>query len=213
VSNIVSGEQGSARPSTWQRAVVRARRLNLLRMVLIGALTFAVGLGIGRWTVPEGSPDARQAVEQSLLPRALDSDGIWTSGAGDDRPPVSEGLIRLREGDAEQVRAWTEDWISAYDTVLVRMAGLDLPAEARPVQRQFIAGVTLTRDAVEVLRHAAGVDDDATREVLLAEVLRLRQRSEDITQSARASVRDLAGGSSDVSGLTRNLPDLPASGP
>jgi hypothetical protein len=213
LSNIVSGEQGSSRPSTWQRAVVRARRLNLLRMVLIGILTFALGLGIGRWTVPEGSPDARQAVERNVLPLALDSDGIWTSGAGADRPPVSEGLIRLREGETEQVRAWTEDWISAYDTVLVRLAGLDLPAEARPVQRQFIAAVTLTRDAVEVLRYAADVEEAATREILLAEVLRLRQRSEDLTQSARASVRDLAGGSSDVSGLTRNLPELPTSGP
>jgi hypothetical protein len=212
VSNIVSGEQGSSRPSTWQRAVVRARRWNLLRMVLIGILAFAVGLGIGRWTVPEGSPDARHAVERNVLPLALDSDGIWTSGAGADRPPVSEGLIRLRDGDVEQVRAWTEDWISAYDTVLVRLAGLDLPAEARPVQRQFIASLTLTRDAVEVLRYAAGTDDDATREVLLAEALRLRQRSEDLTQAARASVRDLAGGSSDVSGLTRNLPELPTPG-
>jgi hypothetical protein len=209
VSNIVTGEQGTGRPSTWQRAVVRARRLNLLRMVLIGLLALALGIGIGRWTVPEGNVEARQAVERTLLQLALDSDGIWTSGAGADRPAVSEGLIRFRDGGAdEEIRGWTEEWISAYDSVLVRMTGLDLPAEARPVQRQFIAAVTLTRDAVEVLRHAAEVDDAATREVLLTEVLRLRQRSEDLTQAARASVRDLAGGSSDVSGLTRNLPEF-----
>jgi hypothetical protein len=209
VSNIVTGEQGTGRPSTWQRAVVRARRLNLLRMVLIGLLALALGIGIGRWTVPEGNVEARQAVERTLLQLALDSDGIWTSGAGEDRPAVSEGLIRFRDGGAdEEIRGWTEEWISAYDSVLVRMTGLDLPAEARPVQRQFIAAVTLTRDAVEVLRHAAEVDDAATREVLLTEVLRLRQRSEDLTQAARASVRDLAGGSSDVSGLTRNLPEF-----
>jgi hypothetical protein len=208
VSNIVTGEQGTGRPSTWQRAVVRARRLNLLRMVLIGLLALALGIGIGRWTVPEGNVEARQAVERTLLQLALDSDGM-TSGAGEDRPAVSEGLIRFRDGGAdEEIRGWTEEWISAYDSVLVRMTGLDLPAEARPVQRQFIAAVTLTRDAVEVLRHAAEVDDAATREVLLTEVLRLRQRSEDLTQAARASVRDLAGGSSDVSGLTRNLPEF-----
>jgi uncharacterized protein YjeT (DUF2065 family) len=209
VSNIVTGEQGSGRPSTWQRAVVRARRLSLLRMVLVGLLALVLGVGIGRWTVPEGNVEARQAVERTLLQQALDSDGIWTSGAGADRPAVSEGLIRLRAtGPDEEVHGWTEDWISAYDSVLVRMTGLDLPAEARPVQRQFIAAVTLTRDAVEVLRHAAEVEDDATRELLLTEVLRLRQRSEDLTQAARASVRDLAGGSSDVAGLTRNLPEF-----
>jgi hypothetical protein len=209
VSNIVTGEQGAGRPSTWQRAVVRARRMNLLRMALVGLLALALGVGIGRWTFPEGNVEARQAVERTLLPQALDSDGIWTSGSGGDRPAVSEGLIRLRDGGPDdEVHGWTEEWISAYDSVLVRMTGLDLPAEARPVQRQFIAAVTLARDAVEVLRHAAEVDDDATRELLLTEVLRLRQRSEDLTQAARASVRDLAGGSSDVSGLTRNLPEL-----
>ena len=213
MSNIVSGEQGSARASTWQRAVVRARRLNLLRMALVGVIALAVGLGIGRWTVPDGNPDARAAVERNVLPLALDSDGIWTSATIADQPPVSEGLIRLRDGHTEEVREWTEDWISAYDTVLVRLAGLDLPAEARPVQRQFIASVTLTRDAVEVLRYAAEVEDPATRELLLTEVLRLRQRSEDLTQSARASVRDLGGGTSDVSGLTRNLPELTGSSP
>ena len=214
MSNIVSGEQGSARPNTWQRTVVRARRLNLARMLLVGVLALVVGVGLGRWSVPEGSPEARQVVEQSVVPLALDADGIWTSSVVADRPPVSEGLIRVREGGTDaEVRAWTEDWISAYDTVLVRLAGLDLPAEARPVQRQFIGSVTLARDAVEVLRYAVEVEDPATRELLLTEVLRLRQRSEDLTQAARASVRDLGGGSSDVSGLTRDLPELTRSGP
>jgi hypothetical protein len=210
LSNIVSGEQGSGRPSTWQRAVVRARRLNLARMVLVGLLALALGLGIGRWTVPDGTPEARVAVERNVLSLALDADGIWTSSTIADRPPVSEGLMRVRDGGADgEVHQWTEDWISAYDTVLVRLAGLDMPAEARPVQRQFISAVTLSRDAVEVLRHAATVEDAATREVLLREVLRLRQRAEDLTQAARASVRDLGGGSSDVARHPQ-LPELGA---
>jgi hypothetical protein len=208
LSNIVSGEQGSGRPNTWQRAVVRARRFNLLRMLLIGVLALALGFGVGRWTAPEGNPDARMAVERNVLPLALDADGIWTSAVVADRPPVSDGLIALRNGDADDdVHTWTEDWIAAYDTVLVRLAGLDMPAEARPVQRQFISSVTLSRDAVEVLRHAATVEDGAAREVLMREVLRLRQRSEDLTQAARASVRDLGGGSSDVARHPQ-LPDL-----
>lgn len=207
MSGILSGEQGSQRPSTWQRAVVRARRLSLARITVVAVLGLLVGLGVGRWTVPEGNPEARVAVERNVLSLAMDADGIWTSSAVADRPSVSEGLILLRDDERADVHGWSEDWISAYDSVLVQLAGLDLPAEARPVQRQFIGSVTLSRDAVEVLGHAATVDDDDTRDLLLREVLRLRQRGEDLMQGARASVRDLGGGSADVGRHTR-LPEL-----
>lgn len=213
MSNIVSGEQGSARPSTWQRAVVRARRVQLARLVAVAVVALAVGVGVGRWSAPVGSADARVAVERHVLPHALDADGIWTSSSDGERPPVSEGLIRLREGDADaEVHAWTEEWLSRYGEVLVRLEALDLPPEARPVQRQFIAAVTVTRDAVEVLRYATEVEDPEARELLLTEVLRLRQRAEDLTQAARASVRDLGGQPTDVSGPTGDLPPLISGG-
>jgi hypothetical protein len=99
------------------------------------------------------------------------------------------------------VDAHLEGWLSAYDAALVRLAAADVPPSGRPVQRQFITAVTLSRDAVEVLGHAATVDDELLRRDLTTEVGRLRTRAEQLTTRARASISDLEGTRTDVAPL------------
>lgn len=179
--------------------VARRQRWSWIAAVSLAALI--LGVVVGRATAPDPATDARQAVETSVLPLALDADGIWTSSS-DGRAPVSEALVALRsEGDPTMVEENLDSWLEAYDAALVRIAGVDLPASARPVQRQLITSVTLSRDAVEVLAHASRVTDDDLRRDLTTEVGRLRSRSEQLTQTARASAADLDGGRTDIGPL------------
>jgi hypothetical protein len=183
------------------RARLMARRRRLGPLVLAVLLALLVGVTIGRVTAPSAGPDARRAVETSVLPIALDADGIWTSSS-EDQVAVNEALIALRrEGDPSLIEAHLEGWLAAYDAALVRLAAADVPAAARPVQRQLITAVTLSRDAIEVLGHAATVEDELLRRDLMTEVGRLRTRSEQLTASARASARDLDGARTDVAPL------------
>ncbi len=183
------------------RARLAARRLHLGTLVMVMGLSLVLGGAIGRVTAPGAEGDAHRAVEASILPVALDADGIWTSST-EGRVAVSEALIALRrDGDPELVNVHLEGWLGAYDTALVRLAAADVPPSARPVQRQFITAVTLSRDAVEVLGHAATVDDELLRRDLTTEVGRLRIRSEQLMASARASISDLEGTRTDVAPL------------
>ena len=199
-SGAVVRPSRTAGPSSRSAALVllaRRQRLGLLAAVAIVALL--VGAVVGRTTAPGPEADARRAVESTVLPLALDADGIWTSTT-DDREPVSEALVLLRrDDDPRLVERHLDDWLAAYDTALVRLAGEDLPPTARPVQRQLISGIALSRDAVEVLGHAAEVDDEVARRDLTTEVGRLRMRSEQQIQSARASTTDLDGSRTDLS--------------
>lgn len=178
----------------WLRSTPGLLAVSLLAGALVGGVVVST-------VAPTPEDDARRAVESTLLPIAVDADGIWTSSA-DARGAVSEALVALRrDDDPRLVEANVELWLEAYDAVLIRLAGLDLPASARPVQRQVISGVTLSRDAVEVLELAALTDDPAARRDLTTEVGRLRQRSEQLVQGARASTGDLGGQRVDVAPL------------
>jgi len=169
--------------------------------VAIAVVAALLGGAIGRATAPDTGRGARQAIEASVLPIALDADGIWTSST-DDLVPVSEALVALRrDGDPRLVESYLDGWLDAYDAALLRLAAADVPISARPVQRQFITAVTLSRDAVEVLGYAASVDDELLRRDLTTEVGRLRIRSEQLTASARASTSDLDGARTDVGPL------------
>jgi hypothetical protein len=154
---------------------------------------------------PPPDARARRAVDTELLPLAVDADDIWTSS--DARASVSDALVALRgdDGDPQLVEDHLAEWLDAYDTKIIKIAGLHLPEQARPVQRQVIAGVTLSRDAVEVLGHAADVfratEQQVQVEELLVEVGRLRRRSEQLLQAARAASGDLAGDLVDVGPL------------
>lgn len=196
----------SRRLTAWRRIVVHARRLQLARLVVVGATMLLLGTALGRCSVPEADPEVQASVERAVQPLALDADTIWTSSMAADRPPVAESIPMVRAGQRlDEIHTWTLDWLDAYDRLLIQLTGLDLPPEARPVQRHFVSALTLSRDAVDVLRQASVTEDDATRQALVGEALRLRQRAEHLTQSARAAVRDLAGGDREVS----RHPDLP----
>jgi hypothetical protein len=183
---------------------VRRRGLGSTTGLVIAALI--IGIAIGRWTAPADETDARRLLEDHVMPLALDADGIWTS-ASDGAVPVSQALVAIqRDEDPTLVGESAAQWLASYDVTIGRVAALDLPPEARPVQRQFIAAMTLSRDAVEVLQRAAQVEDPGRRQGLLTEVGRLRVRGEQLTQSARASIQDLSGGAGEVT----PLPDLPA---
>lgn len=189
----------------WSRLILRWRRFRgavpWRPVVIVVVVALLIGMVAGRMTTSGPLEEAARAIQGTLLPLALDADGIWTS-ASDDREPVSEAFVALRrDGDPSLVETHQAEWQGAYDTVLVQLAGLDLPSAARPVQRQFIASVALSRDAVDVLAHAATVEDAELRQDLLTEVGRLRQRSEQLNQSARASMLDLEGQRADVSPL------------
>jgi hypothetical protein len=196
-----TGSEHPAKAPLHIRARLLARRLRLGPLVIAVLLAVLLGLTIGRATAPSAGPDARRAVEASVLPIALDADGIWTSST-ENQAAVTEALVALsREGDPGIVDAHLEGWLDAYDAALVRLAAADVPASARPVQRQFITAVTLSRDAIEVLGRAATVEDELLRRDLMTEVGRLRTRSEQLTASARASIRDLDGDRTDVAPL------------
>ncbi len=181
--------------------VVTARRQRWGVLGMIAVVALGVGIFTGRMFAADPGPEARAAIEANVLPVALDADGIWTAG-GENRAPVSDALVALRgEDDPRLVDRDTEAWLDAYDAAILRIAGADLPDLARPVQRQFLTAVTFSRDAVEVLAYAAEVEDDAARYDLVTEVGRLRNRSEQLMQSARASTADLDGRRTDLAPL------------
>ncbi len=183
------------------RLALLARRWNLGVLTAVAVVAVLLGSFVGRMTAPGSGAEARQAVETTVLPVALDADGIWTSST-EDRVAVSEALVSLRrDDDPTLVEEHLEEWLTAYDAAVVRLAAADVPATARSVQRQLIAAVTLSRDAVEVLGHAAEVEDELHRRDLTTEVGRLRTRSEQLTAGARASTSDLDGTRTDVGPL------------
>lgn len=201
-SSDPTGPDFALRTTAWRRVV--RRRPGLAAVGLLAALL--IGVALGRSTVPTPRVEAARVLEEQVLPLVGDADGIWTASSGD-RPPVSEALVALRrDHDVTAVQIGGDAWLSAYDSVLARLAGLDLPAEARPVQRQFIAAVALSRDAVEVMIRAAGLEPGDARRDLMTEIGRLRTRSEQMTQSARASVDDLGGKRSGVAPLSPVTP-------
>lgn len=208
---ISPSESPAAAPGpSWSqrrgRAVLWARRQRIGLFVLVASVTVAVviGIALGRATATGPELEARRAVETQLLPLAVDADGIWTSSS-DDRDPVSQALVALRnDNDPTLVLRNHQRWLDAYDGLILRIAGTDVPPTARPIQRHMIAAVTLSRDAVEVLATAAATEDEVARARLAMEAARLRQRSEQMIQSARAAAVDLGGQRVDVS----PLPDL-----
>jgi len=203
-----TGEVDYSAAMRLRRALYRARRARLGRTLLLVALAVVVGFLVGRGTAPERGFEVRVTLEQEALPLVFDADGIWTSATGD-RPSVSEALVALqRDDDPTVVEASVADWLAAYDNVLARVAAVEVSPEGRPVQRQFINAITLSRDAVVVLARAAEMEDAERRAGLLTEVARLRVRGEQMVQSGRAGIMDLDGGSGDVSPLPE-LPEFP----
>jgi hypothetical protein len=188
----------------WRR--VQGSTALPVAMAAIAALV--LGLLLGRATAPAVDATGVDVVARDVVALAVDADALWTAGGGS-LPPISQQLRELREsGDAEAVLPHVDGWLAAYDTVVLRIVGVDVPAPGRPVQRQIVTAVTLNRDAVEVLGAAAEADDPAVRHDLTSEVLRLRIRAEEVAQTAQASLADLRDGSSSGVSEPRRLPDI-----
>lgn len=185
-------------PMTSLRGAWRRPVAPLVVVLVVAVLTGALGVTLGRATAPGNPAAAADLVERDVAPLSVDADGVWVAGVGD-LPAVGEQLAGLRRtGDPGQITAHAEGWADAYDVLVRRMVGVEVPSSARPVQRQFVQSVTLTRDALDVLVEAAETDDPALRRELSSEALRLRTRSEQLTQTARASLGDLRGGTTGV---------------
>lgn len=198
-------ELGDSTAMRLRRVVYRARRAGIGWALLLVVLALVAGFLLGRQASEAPTAAVAGQLEQQLLPLVLDADGIWTS-AGRDEPSVSEAMVVLqREGDATIVTDYGDYWHDAYDTLLDRIAAVEIDPIGRPIQRQFVNGVTLSGDAVELLQRAAAIEDPERRAALLVEVGRLRMRGEQIVQSARAGLADLDGDGGSVS----RLPDLP----
>jgi hypothetical protein len=208
-----------AAPPSWRERLAPVRELFTTRAGVAAAglvLGVVLGLVVADALHEDAYHRARRAVDTQLLPMAVDADGIWTSS--DARASVSDALIALRNDDPRPVDRHLDEWLDAYDTAIIKIAGQSLPPSARPVQRQVIAGLTLSRDAVELLGRAAEVgratgqqapDLRAShREDLLIEVARLRQRSEQLLQGARAATGDLVGDPSVVRPDVGPLPSV-----
>lgn len=205
--------------TSWRERLQPVRDLFATRTGVVAValvLGVVLGLVVAAALREDAHERARRAVDTELLPLAVDADDIWSSS--DARSSVSDALVALRSQDPRPVDLYLAEWLDAYDTKIIKIAGLHLPESARPVQRQVIAGITLSRDAVEVLGHAADIirvsDTDPQVEVedLLVEVGRLRQRSEQLLQAARAASGDLAGELVDVGPLSpvTSFPRRPA---
>lgn len=156
-----------------------------------------LGATLGRMSAPGPASEAATVVTQEIVPLSVDADGLWTAGSGD-LPPIGEQLAALRRepspSTAASIQAAGPGWRDAHDAVLRRMVGVEVDPRVRPVQREFVHGVTLSRDALDLLVAAAEAGDDPTlQRYLSSEAIRLRTRSEQVTQMARASLADVTG--------------------
>jgi hypothetical protein len=198
VSADVAPRRTPAPPSPTRSQSLQLRwravqRSGVLAVVAAAAVALVIGVLVGRATAPAIDSAAIAGIEREVLPLVIDADAIWTGGT-DGAPAVGLQLQSLRlAGDPAAVEPHVGVWLEAYDTVLRRIVGVEVEPSVRPVQRQLVAAVTLSRDAVELTAEAAAVDDAGTRRDLTSEAVRLRIRAEQLTQSAQAALTDLRG--------------------
>lgn len=184
-------EPSYPRPHPWRRQMTSVPWGRVVLVAAVALVAFGLGVITGSSTAVSGSVVAASTLERELLPLARAADAIWTD-EGDGGPPVAVAVTQLRrEGDVAAVRANVDAWLRTYDRVLRDMARIEVPPVGRAVQRQFLAGVVVSRDALEVLDHAVEVDSAGGRRLLVAESIRLRSRSESLSQAARTSLNRL----------------------
>jgi hypothetical protein len=199
------------KPTASQSMQLRWRRFQrstVFAVSLAAVAALVLGVAIGRATATAEDPGTAAAAVRNVVGLAVDADALWTAGASS-LPPVSSQLQELRRtADPGTVLPHVDAWLEAYDTVLLRIVGVDVPPAGRPIQRQYVLSVTLNRDAVELLGAAAAVEDPALQRELTSEALRLRMRAEEAAQTAQASLADLEGRATGGVSGPRELPGL-----
>jgi hypothetical protein len=213
VSTDVAPRRAPAPPSPTRSESIQLRWRAAARSgvpVVVAAVIAAALLGfvVGRASTPRVDETALATLEREVLPLVVDADAIWTAGA-DRAPPVGRALQTLRrDDDPGAVEPHVGVWLDAYDAVLRRIVGAELSPTVRPVQRQLVAAVTLSRDAVELTGEAAATADPTTRRELTSEAVRLRIRAEQLTQNAQAALTDLRGGTTSGVSVPPAVPSL-----
>lgn len=197
-----------SRSESIQLSWRRLQRTPVMPVALSAIVALIIGILIGRAFAPTVDDTAVAVVNREVVSLAVDADALWTAGSSG-MPAVSDQLQLLRStGDAEVVTPYVEGWLEAYDAVLRRLVGGDVEPSVRPVQRQFVTAVTLTRDAVELLGEAAEAGEPAVMRDLTSEVLRLRIRAEEFTQTAQAGLGELEGRTTGGVAEPSRLPSL-----
>lgn len=200
--------RGHSRSESIQLSWRRLQRSPVVPVTLAAIVALTIGILIGRAFAPTVDDTAVAVVNREVVSLAVDADALWTAGSSG-LPAVSDQLQQLRtSGDPEVVTPYVEGWLDAYDAVLRRLVGVEVPPSVRPVQRQFVTAVTLTRDAVELLGSAAEADEPAVMRDLTSEVLRLRIRAEEFTQTAQAGLNELEGATTGGVAEPSRLPSL-----